>query len=277
MMGLARSSYYYKPKPSKEIEELRVRDAIEQIHLEFPGYGYRRIDEVFRREGLVVNHKRIKRIMRKFGLRSCLTRTKTKFRWAAKDEDGKVFKNHLSGLELSGINQAWATDITYIKLKREFVFLAAIIDIYSRKIVGWAISRQMSYILCMEALIVALRKRNPPEGVIHHSDQGVQYCSIEYVRFLKENGFKISMSARGTPTENGYIESFFKTLKYEEIFFHQYQTMEDVVERLPKFIEEVYNKKRLHSSLEYQSPAEFEEKLMEKPGQNAHILRLVSV
>jgi len=168
------------------------------------------------------------------------------------------YPNLIKGLKLNAPNQVWATDITYIKLHRQFIYLSAVIDIYTRKIVGWSLSKTLDHKFCLESMKIAIKKENPPPGIIHHSDRGVQYVCEDYVKFLLESGFKLSMSAVGTPEENAFIESFFKTLKKEEIYFKNYQTLEDVLKNLPNFIEEVYNKKRMHSSLGYRSPQEFE-------------------
>jgi transposase InsO family protein len=263
-MGISKASYYKSSGENKKLSDLKLRDRMEKILLSFPGYGYRRIEQVLKREGSIVNHKRIKRVMRTYGLKSCLFRRKNKLKVFGIFNNGKAFPNLIAKKKVTGINQVWATDITYIKISRETVFLAAVIDIYSRAIVGWALARKMDYVLCINAMEVAINSRKLEESCIHHSDQGTQYTSIEYIKFLKENGFEISMSKKGTPTENAYIESFFKTLKYEEIFMRQYKTMEDIIKKLPTFIDEVYNKKRLHSSLGYKSPEEFEKQLTDR-------------
>ena len=169
-----------------------------------------------------------------------------------------VFPNLIRGMELTGPNQLWSTDITYIKLKKEFVYLSAIMDVYTRKIVGWSVSRSMTHEFCLRSLEVAMKKQNPPPGVIHHSDRGTQYTCEQYVSFLEKHNFKISMSRVKTPEDNAFIESFFKSLKREEVFARNYESFEDVIKQLPRFIDQIYNTTRLHSSIGYQTPTEWE-------------------
>jgi transposase InsO family protein len=263
-MGLSRSSFYYKPKgdPGKKLkDDLELRDKIEEIHLRFPGYGYRRIYKYFLKQGRVVNKKKIRRIMRTFSLFTCLKKY-----WKPRGTNSSVqisYPNLIKGMKLQAPNLVWASDITYIRLLREYIYLVAIIDIYTRKVVGWAISKDLSHKFCLEALRVAIRRENPPAGIIHHSDHGVQYVCEDYVKVLLENKFQISMSDKGTPDENAFIEAFFKTLKREEVYFKDYLTVRDVLKNLPKFIDEVYNKDRMHSSLGYESPIDFEKKILE--------------
>jgi putative transposase len=260
-MGISRASYYNSSGEAKKLSDLKLRDKMEQILLSYPGYGYRRLEQALKREGSIVNHKRIKRVMKCFGLKSCLYRRRRKLQVFGLFNNGKAFPNLIAGKKVTSINQVWATDITYIQIARETIFLAAVIDVYSRTIVGWALAKKMDYVLCINAMGIAVKARKPDSGCIHHSDQGTQYTSIEYIKFLKENGFEISMSKKGTPTENAFIESFFKTLKHEEIYMREYKTLEDVIRKLPVFIDDVYNRKRLHSSLGYKSPEEFENEL----------------
>jgi transposase InsO family protein len=246
--------------------DMQLRDKIEEIHMDFPGYGYRRIREHLLREGKCVNSKRIRRIMKTYELFSCLKKWLRPRGGAL----GKrlVFPNLIAGYKLREPNQIWATDITFIKLLKEYVYLSAIIDVYTRRVIGWAVSKNLSHEFCLEAMRVAIRKCKPGEGVIHHSDRGVQYCSEAYIDFLNEHKFKISMSQVGTPEDNAFIEAFFKTLKREEVYFKNYETMKDVIENLPKFIDEIYNRKRLHSSLGYKPPEEFEAEVKKlKPAQ----------
>ncbi len=261
MMGISRAAYYYQPRESsKKYSDFEVRDMIEKIHQEYHYYGYRRIYEYLLRQDIRINSKRIKRIMREFELFSSLKRL---FKARGTYSGLKIkYPNMIKGMKLTGPNQVWATDLTYIKLRHQFVYLSAIIDIYTRKIVGWALSNSLEHEFCLEAMRIAVEKEKPPEGVIHHSDRGVQYVCEPYINYLLEKGFKISMSRPGTPEENAFIESFFKTLKKEEIYFRNYKNMEDVLKHLPKFIDEVYNKKRLHSSLGYKSPEEFESEVL---------------
>lgn len=170
----------------------------------------------------------------------------------------RIYRNRIKNLEIKRINQVWVADITYIRLLTEFVYLAVIVDLYSRKIIGWPISRSLEAELTSAALRMAIEERKPLPGCIHHSDRGVQYASEAYVDILKEAGLEISMSRKGNPYDNAAMESFMKTLKQEEVYLWEYRTMADAIERLPQFLENVYNQKRRHSSLEYKSRAEFE-------------------
>jgi putative transposase len=261
MMGLAKATYYYEPyESSKEYSDFEVRDLIEKIHEEFPAYGYRRVYHHLLRQKIRINSKRLKRIMKEFELFTCL---KKWMRPRGTHSGLKLrYPNLIAGKKLTGPNQIWATDFTYIKLRYQFVYLSAVIDIYTRKIVGWSLSESLTHEFCLEAIKIAVQKEKPPQGLIHHSDRGVQYVCEPYIHYLLENGFEVSMSRPGVPEENAFIESFFKTLKKEEVYFRKYQTINDVIKNVPKFIDEVYNKKRLHSSLGYMSPEEYECKIL---------------
>ena len=258
MIELPRSTYYYRPRnrEKKLKQDADLRDRIEQIVLDFPGYGYRRITRQLHREGIRVNHKRVLRIMRQEGL---LCRKKRRFAVTTDSRHPfRIYPNLVKDILLTGINQVWIADITYIRLLYEFVYLAAILDAFSRKVVGWALGRTLSSELTLAALKSALSDRKPPEGCIHHSDRGVQYACDEYVKTLEEASFRISMSLKGNPYDNAKMESFFKTLKQEEVYIYEYRTFQEAKERIAYFLEIVYNQKRLHSALGYLPPTEFE-------------------
>ena len=261
-MGISKSTYYHKPfKDDLQLKkDLALKNKIEEIHKTFPGYGYRRIHEHLLREGIAINCKRIRRVMKQFSLFS--SRTKLMKQRGKKIGKRLVHPDLIAGLTLTGPDQVWATDITYIRLEREYVYLSAVIDIYTRLIVGWAVSRDLSHKFCIDAMRVAIQKRKPEPGVIHHSDRGVQYVSEGYMDFLNKHGFRPSMSKVATPEENAFIEAFFKTLKREEVYARDYRSMRDVIKNLPKFIDEIYNLKRLHSSIGYLPPDEFEKEVM---------------
>jgi putative transposase len=263
MMELSRSSYYYQPKPSiilKQKQEADLKDRIERIICDQPGYGYRPVTHQLKKDGYIINHKRVLRIMRENALlrpvrkRSFIATTNSEHAYTR-------YPNLTRGFKSKAINQLWVSDITYIRILTGFVFLAVIMDAFSRKVIGYALSKKLSLELALRALEMAIRDRSPQAGCIHHSDQGIQYAATKYTQALKENGFKISMSRKGNPYDNAIAERFMRTLKYEEVYLWDYQTTNDVAQRIPFFIAEVYNKKRLHSALGYLSPVEFETKM----------------
>ncbi len=235
-----------------------MRDSIEKVQAEFPFYGYRRVHEhLERREGITINKKKILRVMRKYGLKALIWRG-FKIKTTDSDHPYGYAKNLLPGLKVTELNQVWVADITYIRILTGFVYLAAILDLFSRKVVGWAISMKIDAALCLKALDDAIEKRKPRAGLIHHSDRGVQYACDEYRQRLQDNEIVPSMSAKGYCYDNAFMESWFKTLKAEEVYLTEYETIDDVLRGVPSFIEAVYNEKRLHSSLGYYSPVEFE-------------------
>jgi putative transposase len=263
MLGVNRGSYYRSDPlstPRLVVPDVALRDAIERIVLEFAGYGYRRVTAQLQRDGWQVNHKRVLRLMRA----ECLL-CQLKRRWArtTDSEHGwRIYPNLLSGCgwrTLTGLDQAWVADLTYIRLPRGFCYLAAILDAFSRRVVGWNLSERIDAELALGALEQALKSRNPASGWIHHSDRGVQYACRDYVGRLEAAGARISMAAKGTPRENAQAESFFRTLKHEEVYLTEYEDYTEAKQALGRFIERVYNEKRLHSSLGYRPPSEFEE------------------
>ena len=259
-MGLARSTYYYRSQQKSmeaKKEEADLRDRIEQIVVEFARYGYRRVTYQLRREGWKVNHKRVARIMREQSLQCQIKR-----RWVKttdSDHGYRIYPNLLKGLEVSRRNQVWVADITYIRILTGFLYLAVVLDLFSRKVIGWALSEQIDAELALAGLRMALGERGAVNGCIHHSDRGVQYACHAYVEVLQAAGMRISMARKGNPYDNAAAESFMKTLKYEEVYLWDYQSLEDVKRRVPYFLQEVYNHKRLHSALGYVTPEEFEQ------------------
>lgn len=261
-LGISRSWYYACSSPDEQAcQDVALRDAIEQMVLEFPGYGYRRVTHALRRTGWLVNHKRVLRVMRE---ESLLCHLRRHFVVTTNSVHGyQTYPNLLNKAVLTGLDQAWVADLTYIRLSAAFVYLACILDAFSRRCVGWSLSRQMDTRLTLAALEMALEARQPAPGLIHHSDRGVQYASTEYVARLEQAQAQVSMSATGNPYDNAKVESFFKTLKHEEVYLKEYQTFTDALAHLGQFIEAVYNQKRLHSSLGYLPPAEFEAALVQ--------------
>lgn len=255
--GVSRAGFYRfrarEPRPDADVE---LRDAIQRIALEFPSYGRPRITAELKRRGWEVNHKRVHRILREDNL-LCLRRRK--FVVTTDSRHGlPVYPNLAREMILTGLDQLWVADITYIRLEREFVYLAVILDAFSRRGIGWALDRTLEDTLTLSALRMALGRRQPGPGLVHHSDRGVQYASKDYTDLLKQRGIAISMSRTGNPFDNATCESFIKTLKYEEVYRQEYRDLAEARASIQRFIEKVYNEKRLHSALGYRPPAEFE-------------------
>lgn len=242
-------------------EELELRAAMQQIFLEHKRrYGYRRVTQELRRRGWVVNHKRVERLMKDDNLlavqpRAFITTTNS-------EHECEVYLNLASHLKLTGINQLWVADITYLRLQGEFVYLAVILDAFSRKVVGWELDRKMTCDLPKTALERALAARRPAPGLVHHSDRGVQYAAEAYIQLLTQHRIIPSMSRPANPYDNASCESFMKTLKREEIYANEYRDLEDLRQNLEEFIDRYYNRVRLHSALSYQPPEEFEQSLV---------------
>lgn len=257
MLNIARSSYYYQPRSlNQQIRDADLLDRIDHILCGFSGYGTRRVTEALKRQGLLVNRKRIQRLMREHSLLRIVKRS-----WVYTTQSQHSFRrypNLAKDMIVTAPNQLWVADITYIRILAGFVYLAVILDLFARKAIGYALSKTLESELTLSALRRAFQDRQPPEGCVHHSDQGVQYACDDYVALLKEHKFAISMSSKGNPYDNAFAESFFKTLKYEEVYLWEYRMINDVLTRIPFFIQEVYNKKRLHSALGYKTPEEFE-------------------
>lgn len=257
LTGVGRTWYYTHPsEETVAARDTALRDAIERLVLAFPGYGYRRVTHALRRDGWTVNHKRVLRVMRQ---ESLLCQLKARFIVTTDSAHGlRTYPNLVHALVVSRLDQVWVADITYVRLPTGFVYLAAVLDAYSRRCVGWWLSRRIDTDLALAALDQALTARQPPPGLIHHSDRGVQYASAAYVERLTDTGALVSMSAVGNPYDNAKAESFFKTLKVEEVYLHDYQSFAEAQARLDHFIADVYNTKRLHSSVGYLPPTEFE-------------------
>lgn len=260
-LDMSRSGYY-KMKSNIALAseaDKSIRKNIEKIALKFSRYGYRRITKEMHRKGEVINHKKVLRIMREECL---LCKPKKKFRITTTDSNHncRIYPNLTKDLRLTAINQLWAADITYVHMLHESVYLAVILDIFSRKCIGWELSKNIDTQLTITALNRAVAKRNCDNfsELIHHSDRGVQYASDDYVSLLNELGIKISMSRKGNPYDNAFAESFMKTLKVEEVYLKEYKAFDEAYNNIKKFIEVVYNKKRIHSGIGYMTPEEYE-------------------
>jgi transposase InsO family protein len=233
-----------------------LRDDIQRIALEWPCYGRPRITAELRHQGWRVNPKRVYRLMREDNL-LCIRKRKFVVTTDS-NHTRRIYPNLAEGLILTAPDQLWRADITYIRLRDEFVFLAVILDAYSRRVIGWALDRTMEDELTLTALRMALSRRAVQAGLVHHSDRGSQYASHDYTDLLKTNGIDISMSRKGNPWDNAACESFMKTLKYEEVHRNEYRDLAEARASIAEFLEKVYNQKRLHSALGYLPPAEFE-------------------
>lgn len=259
--AVSRSSFYRfeadgDPGPDPDMD---LRDAIQRIALEWPSYGRPRITAELRRRGWTVNAKRVYRIMREDNL---LCVRKRKFIVTTDSSHGrKIYPNLARDMVMTDVDQLWVADITYIRLRDEFVFLAVILDACSRRVIGWALDRTLEDELTLSALRMALKRRGAASGLVHHSDRGAQYASNDYTDLLKANDIKISMSRKANPWDNAACESFMKTLKYEEVHRNEYRDLAEARASIRAFLEKIYNQKRLHSALGYLPPAEFEANL----------------
>ena len=252
--------YRFDAEGERPDDDLDLRNEIQRIALEFPCYGRPRITAELKRREWKVNHKRVARILREDNL-LCLRRKK--FVVTTDSNHGfHIYSNLAGSMEPAGIDQLWIADITYIRLETEFVYLAVVLDAYSRRVIGWALDRTLEDDLAIAALKMALRRRSPSQGVTHHSDRGVQYASNDYTNLLKDHGVRISMSRKGNPYDNAACESFMKTLKYEEVYRQEYRDLADAHASIERFLEKIYNGKRLHSALGYRPPVEFERSLL---------------
>ena len=262
--GFSRAGYYRFLDPEKPAPaDMDLRDEIQKIALEWPSYGSRRIQRELKDRGWEVNRKRVQRLMREDHL---LCVRKRKFVVTTDSAHGlKVYPNLAGSMILTGVDQLWVADITYIRLEEEFVYLAVILDAYSRRVIGWHLSDGLDDSLTQTALRMALGQRVVRPGLVHHSDRGVQYASGDYTDLLKANGIDISMSRKASPWENAACESFMKTLKCEEVYRTEYRNVTDARARIGEFLEKVYNEKRLHSALDYRSPVQFESTLATPP------------
>jgi putative transposase len=257
MTGLSRAGFYRSRTPRPvSLVEMEIRDEMQKIAVESPAYGYRRITAELRHRGFAVNRKRVLRMMREdnllcVGRRAFVVTTDSR-------HNLPVYPNLAGQMVPTAINQLWFADITYIRLRTEFVYLAVVLDAFSRRVIGWALGRTLEAELAVSALRMALLERKPQPGLVHHSDRGVQYASQSYTELLKQQQAEISMSRKGNPYDNAACESFMKTLKHEEVYRNEYRDFQEALTCIGDFLERVYNRHRLHSALGYLPPAGFE-------------------
>jgi len=258
MTGLNRAGFYRwrTPRLASPVE-MEIRDQMQKIALESAAYGYRRITAELQRRGFDVNHKRVLRMMRQDNL-LCVRRRRFVVTTDSR-HNLPVYPNLAAQTVATAINQLWVADITYIRLRTEFVYLAVVLDAFSRRVIGWALGPTLEAELALAALRMALLERKPQPGLVHHSDRGVQYASQPYTEMLKQRQAQISMSRKGNPYDNAACESFMKTLKYEEVYRNEYRDFSEARASICEFLERVYNERRLHSALGYLPPAEFEQ------------------
>lgn len=256
VFGVSRSWFYAARQRGPATDDRTVVTQIEAILAIHPGYGYRRVTAALRRQGVVINRKRVLRLM---GETSLLCQVRRYVRHTPRSLADRRYPNLIADLPLLGPDQVWVADLTYLHFPRATGYLACVLDAWSRRVIGWALGDALTTDLTEAALAMALATRQPGPGLIHHSDQGVQYANHRYLGTLRAGGIRISMAAVGRPTENAKIEAFFSTLKREEVYLHDYQTLAEARVRLTQFLDDVYNTKRLHSSLGYRPPAEFEQ------------------
>ena len=275
LIGLPRSWYYrHQNRLSNKPDDPLVAQ-VRQICTEDSSAGYRRVTRELHRRGVIVNHKRILALMRKENL---LVRPKRRFvRTTDSHHNYRVYPNLTRTMTLTGLNQLWVADITYVHLVHGTVYLAVILDAFSRRALGWALSSHIDHFLSLEALQMALASREIKPGLVHHSDQGSQYACYEYVELLKSKNIAISMSRKGNPYDNAKAESFIKTLKVEEVYMNEYYTISEAQTNITRFIDLVYNRKRLHSALGYKPPAEFEADFLDQNRSTLDFEKTVSV
>ena len=262
--GFSRAGYYRFLDPEKPAAaDMDLRDEMQKMALEWPSYGSRRITAELKARGWEVNRKRVQRLMREDNL---LCAVKRKFVVTTDSTHGrKVYPNLAASMVLTSVDQLWVADITYIRLEEEFVFLAVILDAYSKRVIGWHLDDGLDDSLTLTALRMALRERTVRPGLVHHSDRGGQYAGGDYTDLLKDNGIDSSMSRKANPWDNAGCESFMKTLKQEEVYRTEYRNLVPARAEIGEFLEKIYNEKRLHSALDYRSPVQFERTLVTRP------------